>query len=159
MTPTTDVTELLPPLPRPLAAVRRPGAGLTVELAGIGGALVLLAAVALAGGGEQRSRAMPEVLPRTPASVVLPQVLAAPAAGRASVPAVRAVPAAAGLTPNVVGVGRDAAAAALLAAGYRSISWGTEPGAAGSSGAVLRQEPAPGSAVQPRGAARLVVAR
>lgn len=142
MTPTTDVTELLPPLRRPLAAVRRPGAGLTVELAGIGGALVLLAAVALAGGGEQRSRAMPEVLPRTPASVVLPQV-----------------PAAAGLTPNVVGVGRDAAAAALLAAGYRSISWATEPGAAGSSGAVLRQEPAPGSAVQPRGAARLVVAR
>lgn len=158
MTPTTDVTELLPPLRRPVAAVRRPGAGLTVEFAGIGIALVLLAAVALAAGVE-RTGATPEVPPRASAAAALPQVPAAPAAGRPTAPAARVVPAAAGLTPNVVGVGRDAAAAALLAAGYRSISWGSEPGAAGSSGVVLRQEPAPGSAVQPRGAARLVVAR
>lgn len=159
----TEVTELLLPIRRPRNVRPRPGRGGMLELAGIGGALLLLLATYLGGAGSQRQATTAPILHAQPAAM-LPQVAAAPitVAAPATVvvtPAAAAPPAQAGTTPNVVGVGRDAAASALLAAGYRSISWVSEPSQVRGPGTVLRQEPAAGSVLVQSREARLIVAR
>ena len=64
--------------------------------------------------------------------------------------------AAAGVTPNVVGKSVDEAARLLIAAGYRSpVPWQVDPAAQGQACTVARQEPAPGTVVQPGATARL----
>ena len=158
----TEVTELLLPVRRPRIVRLRSSGGGMLELAGIGGALLLLLATMYVGGAGPQSQATTASILHAQPAAALPQVAAAPIAAIA--PAVVAAPAApapataAGTTPNVVGVARDAAAAALISAGYRSISWTTESSQVRSPGTVLRQEPAAGSLVQSR-AARLVIAR
>jgi serine/threonine protein kinase len=64
--------------------------------------------------------------------------------------------AAARVTPNVVGKSVDEAARLLIAAGYRSpVPWQVDPAARGDACSVARQDPAPGTAVQPGATARL----
>ena len=159
----TEVTELLLPVRRPRIVRLRSSGGGMLELAGIGGALLLLLATMYVGGAGPQSQATTASILHAQPAAALPQVAAAPitVAAPATVvvaPAAVAPPAPAGTTPNVVGVARDAAATALLAAGYRSISWVSESSQARGPGTVLRQEPAAGSLVQSR-EARLVIAR
>lgn len=156
LTPTTtDVTELLDPGPRALSVRARPrfghlwaSDGPGVELFAGGAAVLVLLAAVVAGG--------PAARPHVGAAARLPVVVpAAPA-----VPAVAVRPAViSGRTPDVVGMQRDAAATALLAAGYRSVTWMVEPGHARPSGSVVRQEPGALSAVPARATARLIIAR
>lgn len=63
---------------------------------------------------------------------------------------------AARVAPNVVGKNLDEAARLLIAAGYRSpVPWQVDPAALGQACSVARQEPQPGTAVQPGATARL----
>lgn len=156
MTPTTEVTELLLPLRRVRIVRPRPGGGATLELAGIGGALLLLVATMYVGNTAPLRRATAEVLPQAPPALVAQGVTATAVAAVA--PAAAAPAVTPGRTPNVVGMTRDAAATALLAAGYRSVGWVAEQSQTRAAGSVVRQEPAAGSPVQ-SGTARLIVAR
>ena len=138
-----DATEILPAVPRLGIARVRPANGLTVEIVAVAGVLLLLLAIVIAGGARPGS----------------PMRAEAPRAAAVAVPAAAAPAIVAGRTPNVTGMSREAAAAALLAAGYRSVSWAQEAGHAGRSGSVVRHEPGAGSPLPPGGTARLIVAR
>jgi len=62
------------------------------------------------------------------------------------------------VTPNVVGKDVAEAARLLIAAGYRSpVPWEVDPLAPGTACSVARQEPQPGTAVQPGATAHLVL--
>lgn len=148
-----DATEILAPAPRLGIARVRPADGLTVEIVALTGVLLLLLAILVAGGPKPGTKVRAE--PPIAAAVAA----TAPAATRvAAVPVVAAPAIVAGRTPNVTGMTREAAAAALLAAGYRSVSWVSESNQARGPGTVLRQEPAAGSLLHSR-EARLVIAR
>lgn len=157
-----DATEILPAAPRLGIARVRPADGLTVEIVALAGVLLLLLAIVVAGGARPGSTMRAEA-PRA-AAVAVPAaaqpVGAAPAVARVAAVPITAGPAiVAGRTPNVIGMSREAAAAALLAAGYRSVSWVQEAGHAGRSGSVVRHEPVAGSPLPPGATARLIVAR
>lgn len=155
MTPAMiDATEILAPAPRLGITRVRPADGLTVEIVALTGVLFLLLAILVAGGPKPGAKVRAEA--PLAAAVAVPAAVAP--AVVAAVPVVAAPAIVAGRTPNVIGMARDAAASALLSAGYRSISWMSESSQAPGSGTVLRQEPAAGSVVQSR-EARLVIAR
>jgi beta-lactam-binding protein with PASTA domain len=62
-------------------------------------------------------------------------------------------------TPNVVGQDVNAAAGALIAAGYRGpIPWVIDPRATGTPCSVISQQPAAGTPVGPGSSASLVLA-
>jgi serine/threonine protein kinase len=63
------------------------------------------------------------------------------------------------VTPNVVGQDVNAAASALIAAGFRgpTIPWTMDPQAKGKACSVVSQEPPAGTSVQPGSAASLVI--
>lgn len=138
-----DATEVLPATPRLRIARVRPADGLTVEIVAVAGVLLLLLTIVVAGGTRPGS----------------PMRAEAPRAAAVAVPAAAAPAIAAGRTPSVVGMSREAAAAALLAAGYRSVTWVQEAGHPGRSGSVVRHEPVAGSPVPPGATARLIVAK
>lgn len=152
-----DATEILAPAPRLGIARVRPADGLTVEIVALAGVLLLLLAILVAGGPKPGTKVRAEA--PLAAAVAVPAA-AAPAVARvAAAPVIAAAAIVAGRTPNVIGMTREAAAAALLAAGYRSVSWAQEAGHAGRSGSVVRHEPVAGSPLPPGATARLIVAR
>lgn len=154
MTPTMiDATEILGPAPRVLVSRMRPANGPTVEIVALAGVPLLVLAILIAGGAKPGSPARADA--RLPAAVVAPASVPLAVAAPVAVAPVAAV----GRTPGVLGMRRDAAAAALLAAGYRSVSWIAESGHTAPAGTVVRQEPPAGSPLQPRTTARLTVAR
>ncbi len=60
------------------------------------------------------------------------------------------------MAPNVVGKDVNDAATLLIAAGFRSpVAWQVDPLAQGQACSVARQEPQPGTAVQPGATAQL----
>ncbi len=124
---------------RPLPA-RRPGwSGLGATLAFLAIALVVVGTVLFFAAFARVDRA-PAAAPANPA--------ASAAAGTA-----------ANRTPNVVGRNVDDAARELIAAGFRSpVPWQVDTSARGTACAVVRQEPAAGTSLQPGAAAQLYLA-
>jgi tRNA A-37 threonylcarbamoyl transferase component Bud32 len=117
-----DATGVLAPPPRPLKATARRGLQIdatTLALLAIIG--VLVATLAIFASFQGRTQ---EVLP----------------------PASPGATAAAAGAPNVVGSKLSEAAAALLAAGFRRVSWDVDVTQRGAACAVVRQQPAAGAA-------------
>ena len=117
-----DATGVLAPPPRPLKATARRGLQIdATTLALLAIIVVLVATLGIFASFQGRT---PEVLP----------------------PASPGATAAAAGAPNVVGSKLSEATAALLAAGFRRVSWDVDVTQRGAACAVVRQQPAAGAA-------------
>lgn len=124
-----DATGVLPPVTRPLRRRRELHFNSTLALLAI--VAVLIATLAILASFQGRA------------------VDTRPTVGPPASPPAR-------VTPNVVGIDVDEAARLLIAAGYRSpVPWEVDPLALGTACSVARQDPQPGTAVQPGATAHL----
>jgi len=126
-----DATSVLPPVTRPLRARGRRELHVDTTIALLAIVAVLVATLAIFASFQGRA------------------VDARPTGGpSASAPA--------RVAPNVVGKDVSDAATLLIAAGFRSpVAWQVDPLARGQACSVARQEPQPGTAVQPGATAQL----
>jgi serine/threonine protein kinase len=126
-----DATSVLPPATRPLRRGGRREFRVDTTVALLAIVIVLLATLAIFASFQGRSA---DARPTTGPSVS----------------------AAARIAPNVVGRSVDEAARLLIAAGFHSpVPWQVDPAAQGQACTVARQEPPPGTTVQPGAIARL----